>query len=168
MNISTNNTTFQARLDISKVKTNRARWHQVAEIVPKITKSNPNGVIRVVETTDGMHVTAIENARKNPNSMLDALFFNKTMDETFTMFDNNTIAKTLAKFFRIGQTAKKELVSAEKLANSMAEKNDNANYKNYNDTFAYFYDEARSIIEDDVTRKAERDEIMKQWEIILD
>lgn len=168
MNISSNNNvSFQARLDISKVTTNKERWKEIATIVPQFTKKSPDGVIKVVESAEGISIAAIDNIKKNSNSMIEALFFCKTMDDTFAIYDNNVIAKTLANFFKIGQNARKELAKAEKFSTSMAEKNDNANYKNFNDTFAYFYTEARSIIEDDVVRKAERDEIMRNWEVIV-
>ena len=50
MNITpTNNTNFKAYLDISKVKTNKARWANIAKMLPDMTKKQPYSMIEIVE-----------------------------------------------------------------------------------------------------------------------
>lgn len=168
MNITpTNDTNFKAYLDISKVKTNKARWANVAKMLPDMSKKQPYSMIEIVEGKNDTKIRVFNDIKEAWDNSLEASSLNATLKKIFTQNDDKKVANALLKFLRLSIDGERELVKAEKFANSMAAKNDNANSRNYDDTFSYFYGESYSIIRDSLRKKADKDPIMKQWEISM-
>lgn len=166
MNITpTNDMNFKAYLDISKVKTNKARWANVAKMLPDMTKKQPYSMIEIVEGKNDTKIRVFNNIKEAWDNSLEASSLNATLKKIFAQNDDKKVANALLKFLRLSIDGEKELAKVEKFANSMASMNDNANLRDYSDTFDYFYAKSYSIIKDSLRKKINKDPIMKQWEV---
>ena len=99
---SVNNTTFQARLDVTKVKTNKARWKNIAKTFNNDTK-HVSGLVRVEELANDTIITS--NPIQDLCGDITALTFNQTMEGLLAKYDDNAIAKKIIKLFDIGEVA---------------------------------------------------------------
>lgn len=158
------NTNFQASLDLRAVKSNKARWNNVAKIFSEETQKIPHGKIIVKDLNTNMRLSACSDIRQGWDDTIEALFFKKTMNEMFEKYSDNTIAKTLAKFLKIGVSAEKECAKASKFADKMAKKAILEEDKEL--VFDRIYGDCYGLIKEEVQNKASQDKIMKQWEIL--
>ena len=102
MNVNAINTpNFQARLDISKVKTNKVRWQNIAKLFKEETKLIPNETVKIVEHELDTSIIGAKYAEMPNIGKIEALTFNKTMKELLEKYDDSIIAKKLKKLLNI-------------------------------------------------------------------
>ena len=153
---SVNNTTFQARLDVTKVKTNKARWENIARTFNKDTKNIP-GLVRVEESLNDIIITT--NPINDLPGDISALTFNQTMEGLFAKYDDNTVVKKLIKLLNIGDIAESR---KEKALEKFYQK---GNYE------SKFPEEKLDLeylsIREAARNKAEKDAFLRNFEIVL-
>lgn len=99
---SVNSTSFQARLDVTKVKTNKVRWVNIAKTFNKDTKNIP-GLMQVVEHEKDIMITT--NPIHDLPGDITALTYSQTMEALLAKYDDNAVVKKLIKLFNIGEVA---------------------------------------------------------------
>ena len=101
---SINNISFQAKLDITRVKTNKARWKNIAKAFNKETK-NIQGRVKISEIKEDTIISA--SGYNNPTVCDDitAIAFNTTIEELLAKYGDDTVVKKLTKLLNIGSIA---------------------------------------------------------------
>ena len=153
---SVNNTTFQARLDVTRVKTNKVRWENIAKTFNKETKHIP-GLVRVEENLNDTIITT--NPINDLCGDISALTFNQTMEGLLAKYDDNAVVKKLTKLLNIGD-----------IAESRKEKASDKFYKkgNYETQFSEEKLDLEYLsIKEAARNKANKDAFLRNFEIVL-
>ena len=153
---SANNTTFQAKLDVTKVKTNKARWKNIAKTFNNDTKHIP-GLVKVEEQANDTIITS--NPILDLYGDITALTFNQTMEGLLAKYDDNTIAKKLIKLLNIGEIAESR---KEKVLEKFCQK---GSFKSEipEETLKMEYDSINEV----ARNKANKDAFLRNFEIVL-
>lgn len=166
MNITPiNNTNFQGHLNLAGVKTNNARWENVAKHFSKQSKNFPNAEIRVCEVKHEMALETYLNNKSSGKVDIAAAFFTKTMDRLFAEKSDKQIADILVRLLNLGDYAKKEYLEAINYASMIAKKNTNP--EQAKKTFDTIFGESSTAIKNEVNNIAKSDKEMENWAIIL-
>ena len=156
---SINNTSFQAKLDIRRVKTNKARWENIAKTFNKETK-DIQGRIKISEFKQDTIISA--SRHNNPNACDDITIaaFNTTLEKLLAKYSDNTIAKKLTNLLNIGSIAgsRKEKALDKFYRKACCES------KFQEKTLKFQYDSINNV----ARNKADRDAFLRNFEIILD
>ncbi len=164
MNITPiNNTTFQARLDISGVKANKERWVNIAKVFKNETKLIPDETIKVIEHEFDTSIIGSTYEQAPNIGKIEAITFNETMKELLSKFDDNTIAKKLIKLMNIGEIANSRKEKAYEKYQALADKISwEPRDKFLNQRFAEY-----EKIDNAALNKTKKDAFWKNFEVII-
>lgn len=164
MNITPiNNTNFQARLDISKVKTNKARWQNIAKIFREETKLIPDETMKVVEHEYDTSIMRSMSEEMPEIGSLEAITFNTTIDELLGKYKDETIAKKLKKLLDIGSIVESRKDKAFEKYQALADKQ----HWLPKDTFIESRDLEYYAIENAAKNKANKDAFLRNFTLIV-
>lgn len=159
----TNSPSFQATLDISKVKSNKARWQNIANIFSKKTKTLPE-VMKVIEHEKDTVIKGPATFRdilEMPT--VEALAFNSTISELLQKNSDETVAKKLIKLLNIGSVADSR---KEKAGEIFERKMDTQSWV-ARDEFQEQLEKEFEAIEIAARNKANKDAFLRNFEIIV-
>ena len=164
MNInSINNTSFQARLDVSMVKSNKARWKNIAKAFSEQTKGI-NETMRIEETAGDTIISGpLRKVATFSDGIIDALAFNTTIERLLKKHDDNTIAKKMVKLLDIGSVAE----SRKKLAQEVYEKRADKQSWLPSDVFKDQLILKEEAINTAARNKAKKDAFWRNFEIVV-
>ena len=160
---STNNINFQARLDISKVKTNKQRWIGIAKEFKNQTKLLPDETMKIIEHEFDTSIIGATYEGMPNIGKIEAITFNKTLNDLLEKNEDNLIAKKLIKLLDIGSVVESRKEKAFEKYQTLADKKSWIS----KDVFA----EKRSIeyekIEKAAINKAKKDSFLRNFEVII-
>ena len=123
MNVnSINNTTFQARLDVSKVVTNKTRWQNIAKVFSEKTKGRPELMSVVEHGIDTSIVGPAKYEHLPQIGIIEAISFNTTIKDLLSKNSDEKIADKLIKLLNIGTIAEGRKEKALERCNKMIDK----------------------------------------------
>ena len=164
MNInSVNSTNFQARLDVSKVKTNKARWQNIAKVFKEETKLMPNETMKVVEHELDTSITGLLFDDMANVGKIEAITFNETLAKLLEKNSDNAVAKKLAKLLDMGVVADSRKEKAFEKYQNLADKNSWIPKDGFIEQRNLEY----SKIEESCINKANKDAFLKNFEILV-
>ena len=164
MNInSINNTSFQAKLDVSKVRTNKARWQNIAKAFSEQTKGI-NETMRIEEMCGDTVISGpLRKVTTFSEGIIHAMTFNTTVERLLKKFDDNTVAKKLAKLLDIGSVAESRKKAAQEVFEKRADKQSWLPADVFRDQLALKEESISSA----ARNKAHRDAFWKNFEIVV-
>lgn len=163
MNLAVNNINFQARLDISNVKTNRNRWENIAKNFRKETKNYPKDTMKVIEHEIDTSIIGPVVSETSNLGILEAITWNKTMKNLLENNDDKTIAKKITKLLDIA-------IVADSRKNKVVQKYERmADEQSWlpSDRFIEQRNAEFEKIETAASNKANRDGFLKSFSIIV-
>lgn len=164
MNIdSVNSINFQARLDVSKVKTNKARWQNIAKIFKEETKLIPDETMKVVEHELDTSITGLLLDGMSNIGKIEAITFNETLAELLEKNSDNVVAKKIAKLLDMGIVADSRKEKAFEKYQDLADKNSWISKDKFIEQRKLEY----SKIEEACENKANKDAFLKHFEILV-
>ena len=164
MNInSINNTSFQAKLDVSMVRSNQTRWKNIARAFGEQTKGI-NETMRIEEKYGDTIISGpLRKVTTFSDGVISALAFNTTIDRLLKKFDDNTVAKKLAKLLDIGSVAESRKKAAQEVFEKRADKQSWLPADVFRDQLALKEESISSA----ARNKAHRDAFWKNFEIVV-
>ena len=153
-----NNTNFQARLDISNVKSNKARWKNIAKVFKEETKLIPDETVKIVEHEVDTSIIAGVYPEMRTIGEIEAITFNKTLDDLL-----KKIAKKLYKLLDIGSTASSRKEKAYEKYEALADKESWVSKDLFINKRNIEYD----AIEKAAVNKANKDAFLRNFEIVV-
>lgn len=164
MNVnSVNSTNFQARLDISKVKTNKARWENIAKVFKEETKLLPDERMSIVEHELDTSIIGSPDEWLPNIGKVEALILNQTLQELLEKNSDKSIVKKLIKLLNIGEIADARKEKAFEKFQSMGDKQSWIS----RDVFIEKRNLEYEKIEEAAINKANRDAFLKNFEVIV-
>ena len=164
MNVnSINGTNFQARLDISRMKSNKTRWQNIAKIFREETKHIPDETMKIVEHDIDTSITALTYEKFLELGALEAITFNSILENLLKKNSDDIVAKKLAKLLDIGMVA-------ESRKNKAFDKFENLAAKQSwlpKDEFVEKRQIEYAAIEEAAINKANKDSFLKYFEILV-
>lgn len=163
MNLAVSNINFQARLDISNVKTNRNRWKNIAKNFREETKNFPEETMKVLEYEVDTSIIGPVISESSNLGILEAITWNKTIKNVLENNDDKTIAKKIAKLLDIA-------IVADSRKNKVVQKYEKMADKQYwlpSDRFTEQRNAEFEKIETAASNKANRDGFLKNFSIIV-
>lgn len=158
-----NNTNFQARLDISSVKSNKARWKNIAKVFKEETKLIPDETVKIIEHEFDTSIIAGVYPEMRTIGEIEAITFNKTLDDLLKKNSDETIAKKLYKLLDIGSTASSRKEKAYEKYEALADKESWVSKDLFINKRNIEYD----AIEKAAVNKANKDAFLRNFEIVV-
>ena len=164
MNVNVvNSPNFQARLDVSNVRTNKARWQNIAKIFKEETKLIPDETMKVVEHEFDTSITGLLLEDMPNIGRIEALTFNSTLAELLEKNNDNVVAKKMAKLLDLGIVADSRKEKAFDKYQKLADKNSWISKDEFIEQRKLEY----SKIEEACVKKANKDAFLKNFEILV-
>ena len=160
---SVNSTNFQARLDISKVKTNRARWEKIAKQFSQDTKLMPYENMKVIEHEFDTSIIGYPITEFSDIGKIEAITYNQTLSKLLENNKDKTIVQKFLKLLNIAEVADSRKEKAFEKYQRLADKNSWIPKDEFTEKRDYeFYK-----IEEAAYNKTKRDPFLKNFEVIL-
>jgi len=102
MQISINNSTFQAKMDISGINRNKAKWKKIATIFEQKTKKYPNDTFVIMDEPNSEYLDFYVQHSKKENNFDDIpSHISPVIYGLFKILPESTVADKLKKIFYI-------------------------------------------------------------------
>jgi hypothetical protein len=164
MNINNiRSTNFQARLDFSMVKTNRARWERIAKQFSEDTKLMPHDNMKVIEHEFDTSIIGYPITEFSEIGKVEAITYNQTMSNLLEKNEDKTIVQKFLKLLNIAEVADSRKEKAFGKYQRLADKNSWIP----KDEFTTKRDYEFYKIEEAAYNKVKRDTFLKNFEVIL-
>lgn len=164
---SINNTTFGAKLDVSGMTTNKARWKNIARIFEEKTKNNKDGLVELWNAKSTFGGRLYINCIPIVNEKADELYLEgtKSIADNLLKLSDEKVAGKFAKLFKTAEKLVKDKFKAIDFVDKFSTK-----YKNVKDEdviFETIYSPMIDIFLENAKQKVAKDSIFRNCRVLF-